>query len=121
MLLSDRRDLAAARRFFIRAHRAGTFPAEVTTDRAPAYPQVLEELIPSAMHTVERYASKPVETDHGRLKARLRPMRGVKRRRPARIISAGHAFVQNLLRGHHELTTDIPAVTVSTQHSTSSR
>ena len=61
------------------------------------------------MHTVERYASNPVETDHGRLKARLRPMRGVKRHGPARIISAGHAFVQNLRRGHHELATDIPA------------
>lgn len=25
---------------------------------------------------MERYANNPVETDHGRLKARLRPMRG---------------------------------------------
>jgi transposase-like protein len=45
MLLSARRDLAAARRFFTRALRAGTIPAEVTTDRAPAYPRVLDELI----------------------------------------------------------------------------
>ena len=36
---SVRRDLAAARRFFTRALRAGTVPAEVTTDRAPAYPR----------------------------------------------------------------------------------
>ena len=93
LLLSTRRDLAAARRFFIRALRAGTVPAEVTTDRAPAYPRVLDELIPSALHTVERYANNPVETDHGRLKARLRPMRGLKRHRSARIVSAGHAFV----------------------------
>ena len=35
VLLSVRRDLAAARRFFIRALRAGTIPAEVTTDRPP--------------------------------------------------------------------------------------
>ena len=54
VLLSRRRDLAAARRFFIRALRAGTVPVEVTTDRAPAYPRVLDELIPSALHTVER-------------------------------------------------------------------
>jgi transposase-like protein len=94
VLLSARRDLAAARRFFILALRAGTIPAEVTTDRAPAYPRVLDELIPSALHTVERYANNPVEADHGRLKARLRPMRGLKRHRSARIISAGHAFVQ---------------------------
>jgi len=109
VLLSDRPDLAAARRFFIRALRAGTVPAEVTTDRAPAYPRVLEELIPSALHTVERYANNPVETDHGGLKARLRPMRGLKRHGSARIITAGHAFVQNLRRGHYEIATDIPA------------
>jgi transposase-like protein len=34
VLLSERRDLAAARRFFTRALRSGTVPAEVTTDRA---------------------------------------------------------------------------------------
>jgi transposase, IS6 family len=109
VLLSPRRDLAAARRFFARALRTGTVPAEVTTDRAPAYPRVLDELIPSALHTVERYANNPVEADHGRLKARLRPMRGLKRHRSARIISAGHAFVQNLRRGHYEIAADIPA------------
>jgi DDE superfamily endonuclease len=37
VLLSARGDLAAARRFFVHALRAGTIPAEVTTDRAPAY------------------------------------------------------------------------------------
>jgi transposase, IS6 family len=58
---------------------------------------------------VQRYANNPVETDHGRLKARLRPMRGLKRRRSARIVAAGHAFVQNFRRGHYELATDVPA------------
>jgi transposase, IS6 family len=109
VLVSKRRDLAAGRRFFTRALRTGTVPAEVTTDRAPAYPRVLGELIPSALHTVERYSNNPVEADHGRLKARLRPMRGLKRHRSARIISAGHAFVQNLPRGHYELAIDVPA------------
>jgi transposase, IS6 family len=109
VLLSARRDLAAPRRFFTRALCAGTIPAEVTTDRAPAYPRVLDELIPSALHTVERYANSPVETDHGRLKARLRPMRGLKRHRSVRTLAAGHAFVQNLRRGHYELATDVAA------------
>ena len=109
VLLSERRDLAAARRFFIRALRAGTMPTEVATDRAAAYPRALDELIPSALHAVERDANNPIETDHGRLKARLRPMRGLKRHRSARIISAGHAFVQNLGRGHYELATGVSA------------
>jgi transposase-like protein len=46
VLLSARRDLAAARRFFTRALRAGTVPAEVTTDRAPVYPWCLTSWSP---------------------------------------------------------------------------
>jgi transposase, IS6 family len=109
VMLSERRDLAAARRFFTRALRAGTVPAEVTTDRTPAYPRVLDELVPSALHTVERYANNPIEVDHGRLKARLQPMRGLKRHRSARILAASHAFVQNLRRCHYDIATDVPA------------
>ena len=111
MLLSVRRDLATARRFFTRftrALRAGTVPAEVTTDRAPFYPRVLDELLPAALHIAEQYANNPVEADHGRLKARLRPMRGLKRHRSARILAAGHAFVQNLRRGHYDIATGVP-------------
>ncbi len=108
VLLSVRRDLTAARRFFTSALRAGTVPVEVTTDRAPVYPRVPDELIPSALHTLEQHANNPIEADHGRLKARLRPMRGLKRHRSARILAAGHAFVQNLRRGHYEIATDTP-------------
>ena len=43
----------------------------------------------------------------GRLKAPLRPMRGLKRHRPARILSAGHAFTQNPRRGHYDIATEI--------------
>jgi hypothetical protein len=50
-----------------------------------------------------------VAADHGRLKARLRPMRGLKRRRSARIVVAGHALVQNICRGHYEIATDVRA------------
>jgi IS6 family transposase len=34
-------------------------------------------------------------------------MRGLKRLRSARVISTGHAFVQNLHRGHYELALDL--------------
>ena len=36
-------------------------------------------------------------------------MRGLKRFRSAAVITAGHAFVQNLRRGHYELATDTSA------------
>jgi DDE domain len=45
---------------------------------------------------------------HGRLKARLRPMRGLKQDRSAKVIVAGHAFIQNLRRGHYELGAEEP-------------
>jgi IS6 family transposase len=106
VLVFQKRDLAAARRFFTGVLEHGPRPAEVTTDRAPAYPRVIEELIPAACHVTEQYANNPVETDHGLLKARLRPMRGLKRLRSARVISSGHSFVQNLHRVHDELGMD---------------
>ena len=109
VLLSARRDLAAARAFSTEALATGAVPVEVTTDRAPAYPRVLDELVPCALHDTEQYANNRVEADHGRLKARLRPMRGLKTFRSARILAAGHAFVQNIRRGQYEIATDEPA------------
>jgi transposase-like protein len=49
-----------------------------------------------------------MEADHGQLKRRLRPMRGLKTDQSARIIIAGHAFIQNIRRGHYELGVDEP-------------
>ena len=106
--VSARRNAAAARMFFARPLRIGPSPVEVTTDRAPVYPRIVDDLEPSPRHITQRYANNVVEADHGRLKARLRPMRGLKQLASARTISAGHAFVQNLRRGHYELTADLP-------------
>jgi transposase-like protein len=109
VFVSPRRDAAAARRFFERA--VGTTrctPTEVVTDRAAASPVVLEELLPAAWHRTDRYANNHIEADHGRLKSRLRAMRGFKRDRSARVVIAGHALVQNLRRGHYELAVEEP-------------
>ncbi len=91
MLVSARRDVAAARRFFARALQTlKVTPNEVVTDAAAIYPAVLDELISSAWHHVERYANNPIEADHGRLKHRLRAMRGLRSDRTAQVIVAGH-------------------------------
>ncbi len=108
--LSPRRDGNAARRFFDQAiGRTRISPVEVTTDRYRVYPRVLDEMLPAAFHRTEVHANNPLETDHGRLKARLGPMRGLKRDRTARVIVAGHALVQNLRRGFYDLGTDVPS------------
>ena len=76
--LSPRRNARAARDFFVKALAVTQAePVEVVTDRAPAYVRVIEDVVPAASHHVERYANNPIECDHGRLKARLRPMRGL--------------------------------------------
>jgi transposase-like protein len=108
VLVSTRRDAGAARRFFTRALGLGPRPVEVTTDHAPVYPRVLDDIVPPARYVTEQYANNSIEADHGRLKARLRPMRGLTRVRSARTIAAGYAFVQNLRRGHYAITVDLP-------------
>ena len=108
VLVSPERDKKAARRFCTRALAAATSPTEVSTDRAPAYPRIVEDVLPGARHV--RHANNRVEADHGRLKARLRPTRGIKTDRSLRITAAGHAFVQNLRRRHNELATDATTV-----------
>ncbi len=64
VLVSKKRDLAATRRFFIRALHHGPSPIEVTT--ATAYPRVLDELVSVACHVTEHYANNRIEADHGR-------------------------------------------------------
>jgi transposase-like protein len=109
VFVSQRRDAKAARRFFERAIGATKrTPVEVVTDKAPVYPVVLEELLPVAWHRTDRYANNHIEADHGRLKSRLCPIRGLKQDRSARVVIAGHAFVQNLRRGHYELAVGSP-------------
>jgi transposase-like protein len=109
VFLSARRDAKAARQFFEQA--IGTTkvaPDEVVTDQAAVYLAVLDELVPAAWHRTDRYANNRVEADHGRLKARLRPMRGLKQDRSARVVIAGPAFVQNIRRAHYELAVEEP-------------
>jgi transposase-like protein len=101
--LSRRRDIRAARRFFTAALNAHGAPDEVTTDLAPVLAHVIAELLPAAFHHTQQYANNRVECDHGRLKARLRPMPGLKTDRTARVIIGGHAFLQTPRRGHYEL------------------
>ena len=107
--VSARRDIRAARRFFAAALRDHGEPAEVVTDRAWTLRAVIDELIPGAFHSTEQYANNRIEADHGRLKARLRPMRGLKHDHTARVIMRGHALMQNIRRGHYELGVDARA------------
>jgi transposase-like protein len=110
VFVSQRRDIASARRFFTTALAAHRAPVEVITDRAAALANVIAKLIPAAFHNAGQYENNRCECDHGRLKARLRPMRGVKTDPTASVVIRGHAFIQNLRRGHYERGVDLPQV-----------
>jgi transposase-like protein len=100
VFVSPRRDVQAARRFFEQA--IGTTkqaPVEVITDKPAAYPAGLEALLPGAWQRTDRYANNHIEADHGRLKARLGPMRGLKQDRSAEVIIAGRRSSRTFVEG----------------------
>jgi IS6 family transposase len=101
--VSKRRNIAAATRFFEPMLAGRDRPREVTTDLAAPLLRVVDDLLPDVLHDTTQYANNRIEWDHGRLKARLRPMRGPRTDRSASIVIGGHAFVQNVRRGHYEL------------------
>ena len=77
-MLSEHRDMDAARRFFVQAIEVvGHGPAQVTTDGHAAYPRAIRE---TAGEGVERrcsqYLHNRLEQDHRGIKERCRPMRG---------------------------------------------
>ena len=101
--VSKHRNIAAARRFFTSAVAVHGPPAEITTDLAAPLLRAIDELLPAVAHDTGQYANNRIECDHGRLKARLGPMRGLRTDRTASTVIRGHAFIQNLRRGHYEL------------------
>jgi transposase-like protein len=94
VLISTRRDTTAARAFFLAHCAACRTPVEVTTDRAPVYPRVVDELVPRARHVVEQYANNIVEAD----------------RRPVEIAATADARAQaTRLGAHHRRRTRVRA------------
>jgi transposase, IS6 family len=58
-------------------------------------------MLPAAWHRTDRYANNRGGADHGRLKARLRPMEGAAGTE-RQVLIAGHGFIQNSRRGRFE-------------------
>jgi transposase-like protein len=83
-LLSRTRDLAAAEAFFRRTiGSTGCTPEHVVTDKATFYPSAIRTCAPVAKHTATGFYNMVISTNrcernHGYVKSRLRPMRGLK-------------------------------------------
>lgn len=71
-------------------------PRRVTTDRAGCHPPALAAALPRVEHATGKPVQQRLERDHQHRKGRPRIGRGLKTRRTARVVCAGHAFVRNL-------------------------
>jgi transposase-like protein len=82
--LSQTRDLVAALAFFNRTiNSTGYLPEHVVTDKAAFYPSTIRTCAPGAKHTATGFSNPVIltnrcERNHGYVKSRIRPMRGLK-------------------------------------------
>src|SRR5919206_2803013 len=107
--VSPTRELAAARSFFeVAIASSGTTPRRVITDKAGAYPRALAVAAPGVLHRTGRDRTNGIERDHGLLKERLRPMRGLKSAPSAAVFARGHALMRNIRRGFYRVVEAAP-------------
>jgi transposase-like protein len=100
VLLSEKRDKAAAEAFFRSARLiTGKVPERVTTDGHDAYPgAIATELGPEVRHRTNRYLNNHLEQDHRGIKQRTRPMGGFKSVESAPRFCRVYDEVRNFLR-----------------------
>ncbi len=84
-MLSHKRDVKSAKRFFKKdLKHCHEVPLKFNTDKNPAYPQAIRELkekgdLPkNLIHRQVKYLNNRIESDHRRIKQRIRPMLGFK-------------------------------------------
>ncbi len=99
-LLSERRDMQAAKAFF-RSARAvmGYKPERVTTDGHGSYPRAIRSVLgKTVQHRTSAYLNNRLEQDHRGIKGRIRCMRGFKSHVAAHRFCREHGELRNLLR-----------------------
>jgi putative transposase len=77
-MLSQKRDMDAAKRFFLQAlQTVGSAPERVTTDGHRSYPRAIREVLGTdVLHRRNQYLNNHLEQDHRGIKQRYYPMRG---------------------------------------------
>lgn len=77
-MLSEHRDMEAAKGFFMRAKDVvGHKPTRVTTDGHDSYPRAIQRILGRKVeHRTNRYLNNRLEQDHRGIKQRYYPMRG---------------------------------------------
>jgi putative transposase len=100
VLLSEHRDLAAAKAFFRSARTVtGVTPDRITTDGHDGYPAAIQsEFGEGVLHRTNAYLNNMLEQDHRGIKDRYRPMRGFKSGASAGRFCRAFDEVRNFLR-----------------------
>ena len=112
-LLSERRDVAAAKHFFRKAMKNNGTPRVITLDAYAASHRAITELKSAGTmpHRVRirssKYLNNVVEQDHRRIKHRIRPMLGFKRFEAAAITISGIELAEKI-RKHQFKTGKLP-------------
>jgi transposase-like protein len=108
-LLSEKRDKAAAKRFFKKAIGNNQAPEKITLDGYEATHQAVAELKVEgslAAHVAVRtskYLNNLIEQDHRRVKQRCYPMLGFKRFTHAEVTLTGIELVQKIKKRQFDL------------------
>jgi putative transposase len=118
VMLSEHRDLTAAKAFFRSAKAVtGVTPDRVTTDGHDAYPRAIRtELGKHVRHRMSRYRNNRLEQDHRGIKSRCRPMLGLKSTGAAVRFCHGHYELRNSLRCRSRMRQHIPAAALRRRH-----
>jgi transposase-like protein len=112
-LLSERRDVVAAKRFFRKPFENHATLRAITLDDYVASHRAITELksagtMPRRVRMgSSRYLNNVVEQDHRRIKQRIRPMLGVKRYKTAAITIGGIELTEKI-RKHQFKTGKMP-------------
>ena len=111
VMLSERRDLAAAEAFFRSAQAVtGAIPDRVTTDGHDAYPRAIRTILGEHVrHRTNSYLNNRLEQDHRGIKGRCRPMLGFKSATSAKRYCRNHDELRNFLRCRSYMCQHIPA------------
>jgi len=104
-LLSETRDMEAAKRFFQRARTVvGHAPEKVTTDGHDAYPRAIRETLGSGVqHRTSRYMNNRMEQDYRGITHRSYPMRDFGSVASAARFCSVHDKLRDHLRYRHHL------------------
>jgi len=110
-LLSEKRDTATAKRFFIKAIGNNAAPAKITLDGYEASHRAVSELkaegmLPAGVEVrTSKYLNNLIEQDHRRVKQRYYPMLGFKRFSNAAVTLSGIELAQKIRKGQFNTST----------------